>query len=126
MENSKGAVEEIILDAAISKAIEDNRELLKPSMQHFIGGGKVNGQFDLAIKKLMRWVEGKTIEAANQYVQQSAIAFHHWEGHDSYYFDTRKKAYFSKRQEGLADDKIDYITPEDYFEIFLSTNTQQK
>jgi len=59
----KQQIEEIIMDAAISKAIQDKRDRLKPAMQHFINGGNVNGQFDIALKKLMRWVEKKTIES---------------------------------------------------------------
>jgi len=64
MTNEQLAAYELIFDAAISKGIEDKRELITPSMQHFIGGGKVNGEFHIAISKLLRWTENKTIEAA--------------------------------------------------------------
>lgn len=56
-------VSNIIFEAAISKAF-GNRGLLSPSMEYFIMTGKVNGQFMLSLKRLMTWVENKTIEAA--------------------------------------------------------------
>ena len=59
----KEAVEELIFDAAISKALENKRELITPSMQHFIGGGNVNGEFRNQLLKLLRWAEKKVIEA---------------------------------------------------------------
>lgn len=58
-EESIVSISDLIMDAAISKAIYDKRDLLKPSMQHFLNGGMVNGEFDIALKKLMRWVENK-------------------------------------------------------------------
>lgn len=56
-------VSSIIFEAAISKAFA-NRDVLPPSIEYFIQTGKVNGQFMLALKRLMNWVETKTIEAA--------------------------------------------------------------
>lgn len=59
-------IADLIFEAAISKAIEDNRELLRPSIQHFLAGGNVNGQFDIYLKKLLRWTESKVIESAEE------------------------------------------------------------
>lgn len=63
------AAENLIFEAAIGKAIQDKREILKPSIEHFVNGGNVNGEFDIAIKKLMRWAEKKAIDAAKEYWQ---------------------------------------------------------
>lgn len=58
-------VSDLFFEAAISKAF-DNRQLVIPSMQHFIGGGNLNGEFLFILKKLMRWSEKKAIEAGNE------------------------------------------------------------
>lgn len=119
MEQTKEAIEGIILDAAISKAIEDNRELLKPSMQHFIGGGKVNGQFDLAIKKLMRWVENKTIEAVSEYERNVSIAFAEWVNRKyNFYFGNGTVLYGPKRMPG-KDQKYEGLTTTQLFDLFI-------
>ena len=62
---SKEAIEEIIFDAAISKAFE-SRQLLKPSIEYYLSGKEPNGMFREALLRLMRWTEKKAIEAAQE------------------------------------------------------------
>lgn len=86
---TKNAISEIWFDAAISKAIQDKRELLKPSMQHFLNGGNVNGEFNQALMRLCKWVEKTTIELLMNSNEPGAVSSHEAEKdvceHEEYY-----------------------------------------
>ncbi len=73
--DNKELVSDIIWEAAIGKAIEGEMELLKPSIEHFLSSGKVNGQFLIALKRLMAWTEQKALEVAEEYIKEEAIRF---------------------------------------------------
>ena len=64
------AAKELIFGAAINSAIQDKRELIRASMQHFLDGGNVNGQFYFALFKLLCWVEDKTIDALTEEIRR--------------------------------------------------------
>ena len=69
--DTKEFIEEIIFDAAISKAFA-SREILKPSIEYYLSGKGPNGMFRQALLNLMRWTERKVVEAVTSLPPQSA------------------------------------------------------
>ena len=73
-DNAARLAAEIIIDAAIGKAIVDKREIIKPSIEHFLNGGNVNGEFRIALQKLFMWAEKKAIDAVNERLNKKDTA----------------------------------------------------
>lgn len=60
----------------------------------------------------------------DEYAKQVAIGFHHWEGLDAYFYDRRKNRYFPKKQDGLREKEIDYVTPEELYNLYLQSKNK--